>query len=136
MIKEIKTTFEAARNIYKLDQTSWQAKVKELDNEGLLQELNRNRKLSNINTRLQQLEGAGELMGMAFLLSVGLRNEAMGVGGLLLGTALLHGRPGIVLNNRLQYLNLEMTLRRNKAIFYQDIPSLETLEALTSVLFP
>lgn len=127
-IEAIRERAQAVRNIYRLDQSPWEERVRQLDSESLLKELNRNKKLLDINGRLGQLEVLGEVMGSVTLFLSGLKPEGAGVAGLSIGSLLIHGRPAVVLDNRIKFINSEVDSRKEKAIFYQDVPTLAALE--------
>ncbi len=128
MLKEAREIVGSVRNIYRLDQSEWEGRVRELDGQGLLKESIKNRKLLNINHRLQLLEGATEVS--VFVASALNHDSGLAFAflGLMGATTLMHGRPSVVLNNRLSFIDAEANSRREQAVFYQDFDVLERLD--------
>lgn len=130
IVESVKEIAGSVRNLYRLDQSQWQERMKNLDSEAILKELNRNRKLLNINGILGRIESIGEVFGLVMTGLHGSLPGMVGFGGLIFGSVLIHGRPGVILNSRVNFINSEVHSRRDQAIFYQDVDTLKILESV------
>ena len=68
MFKEV---FGAVRNLYSLDQSEWQDRVRALDAYGLSKEWRRNRRLASLNEKLGMLEQMANITGFVLSRMVG-----------------------------------------------------------------
>lgn len=130
-----KEVIENVRGLYSLDQSKWERRVTGLEPTELLRELNSNRKILSINQRLMQAEGTLAVLGLVIGAGSNSPELAFGSVGVLIPILLLHGRPGIVLEKRINFIGLEVSSRRDQAIFYQDVETLNNLDALNIIPF-
>jgi len=117
------------KDLYQLDQSKWEKQVTDLEPANLLKELNRSRKILSINQRVNQLEAMGLVLTFTLGGMSGSPEVAFGSAGALVALVLLHGRPGYVLGDRIDFAVKEIAARQEKAIFYQDVETLNVLES-------
>lgn len=132
LIEAVRERAQAFRNMYRRDQSPWEERTGQLDSECLLEELKRNRKLANINDRIQQIEALGMVTIGYLFVSTGVREGV--VGSVLAAGAMLliHSGPRMTLGRRIDFINSEVNSRRDQAIFYQDPAALAALEGVSS----
>ena len=117
------------KDLYQLDQSKWEKQVTDLEPTNLLKELNRNRKILSINQRINRLEAMGLVLTFTLGGMSGSPEVTFGSAGALVALVFLHGRPGVVLRNRIDFVGTEIAARQEKAIFYQDTNTLDVLDA-------
>ena len=132
MLQEAKRAIEGVRDFYRLDQSKWQEQIKQVDSDALLKEINR-------YGRLARIEETGGYNGFVVEILGGFASALLGnidLGRGLLISAIpfgfLHLTTKASIGNRMEFLNSEVSNRREQAVFYQDVPTLAALEVQPS----
>lgn len=127
MLKEAKRFAGDVGSFYG-DQSKWQEQIRQSDTGMFLKEISRNRRRANIEESIGYCSFMGGIIGMSISVMFLNIDLARGLVFSTLATGFVHLPTKAAFHRRTEFLDKEASVRKNQAIFYQDVPTLAALE--------